>query len=194
MKNYPYTALISAVLLTLLLGACSTQPAKESPEETQAEASVEKKPEKAPSRPFPAESFQDLLIAEFAVRREQFDIALGHYVNQAHQTRDPGVINRATRLAQYLKADKAALDVAQLWTEVEPDNAEAHYTTATMLAKNKQPLLALEHMEKVLIAGGNTNFTAIAASSLNMPKLSQELVADEIDALASGIRTARRLF
>lgn len=182
MKNYPYAALISAVLLTLQLSGCTTQPAQEPQEEPQ--ATTEPEEEKAPSRPFPAESFHDLLIAEFAVRREQFDIALGHYVNQAHQTRDPGVINRATRLAQYLKADKAALDVAQLWTEVEPDNAEAHYTAATMLAKNKQPLLALEHMEKVLIAGGNTNFTAIAASCLNMPKLSQELVADEVNTLS----------
>ncbi|MGK0442320.1 MAG: tetratricopeptide (TPR) repeat protein [Pseudohongiellaceae bacterium] len=183
MKSPPYAATALAVLLSLLLSACITTSQQE--ESLTADSIEEKEPATVSSIPFSAESFHDLLVAEFAVRRDQFDVALGYYVNQAHQTRDPGVINRATRLAQYLKADKAALDVAQLWAEVEPNNPEAHYTTATMLAKNKQPLKALEHMEKVLIAGANTNFTAIAASSHNMPALSQQLVASAIDDLIS---------
>ena len=182
MKIYPRTAAAIAVSLSLMLAGCATAPPPQ-PEPATPPVTKALQAETIPSKPFEAESFYDLLVAEFAVRREQFDIALGHYIHQAHQTRDPGVINRATRLAQYMKADKAALDVAQLWTEVEPSNAEANYTAATMLAKNKQPLEALEHMEKVLIADGNTNFTAIAASSLNMPKLSQSLVASAIDEL-----------
>ncbi|MCR8921492.1 tetratricopeptide repeat protein [Dasania sp. GY-MA-18] len=183
MKNYLWLI----ALLTLQLGACTVanHPTDRAPSDNAQPKQAEAEKPAIPSRPFSADSFHDLLVAEFAVRRNQFDVALGHYVHQAHQTRDPGVTARATRLAQYIKAQNAALDMAQLWAELEPDSAEAQYTTATLLAQNKQPLQALEHMERVLNAGGATNFTAIVASSLNMPKLSQQLVASAIDGLIS---------
>ncbi|WP_339673108.1 tetratricopeptide repeat protein [Dasania marina] len=180
MKNYLWLI----ALLTLQLGACTApQHAVDTPPATADKPAQPKAAAAIPKRPFPAESFHQLLVAEFAVRRDQFDVALDHYVQQAHQTRDPGVATRATRLAQYMKAQNAALDMAQLWAELEPDSAEAQYTTATLLAQNNQPLESLEHMERVLKVGGATNFTAIAASSLNMPALSQQMVASAIDEL-----------
>lgn len=169
--------------LFLQLGACTNTSNQDLKDTESAPPPQETTATDVSSRPFPAESFHDLLVAEFAVRRNQFDIALGHYLHQAHQTRDPGVTSRATRLAQFVKADKAALDAAQLWIDIEPDNLEAQYTTATMLAKNKQPIEALKHMATVLEQGGKTNFTAIAASALNQPKLSQEVLLLDIEKL-----------
>ena len=134
-----------------------------------------------PTRPFPADSFYDLLVAEFAVRRNRYDLALGNYLQQSHKTRDAGVTARATRLAQFLRADKATLDAALLWVELEPDNLEAQYTAATILAKNKRPIEAMKHMTRVLESGGKTNFAAIAASALSHPETTRLELEASID-------------
>jgi tetratricopeptide (TPR) repeat protein len=170
-------AQLAILLLCLSITACSSINSKpEDPADT-AEAVADTEQEVA-TRPFPGDSFYDLLVAEFAVRRSYYDLALGNYLQQAHQTRDPGVTARATHLAQFLQADNAALDAAQLWVELEPDNVEAQYTSATMLAKSKRPLEALHHMAWVLDNGGATNFAAIAASSLTL----DEPIRNELEA------------
>lgn len=172
MKN----AQMAVALVCLCLAACSNT--NTTPAETLVVTEPEVSPQPVVSRPFPADSFYDLLVAEFAVRRSYYDVALGNYLQQAHQTRDPGVTARATHLAQFLQADKAALDASQLWIELEPDNLEAQYTSATMLAKNQRPLEALRHMTLVMDNGGATNFAAIAASSLGL----DETTRNELEA------------
>ena len=180
---------LAATLLLSLFSACSSTP--QQPANEPAPEAVISKPaaeevevvEEIPTRPFPADSFHDLLVAEFAVRRNRYDLALGNYLQQAHQTRDPGVTARATRLAQFLGANKATLNAAQLWVELEPENPEAQYTTATMLAKNQRPLEALDHMTILLKQGSNTNFAAIIASTLSMPEATRNTAEARIDAL-----------
>src|SRR5689334_10477874 len=75
-----------------------------------------------PSRPFPSDALYTLLVAETAANRGQLDIALANYYQQAYKTRDVGVVRRATLLAEYLQAQQAALDLAQLWSDIEPQN------------------------------------------------------------------------
>ncbi len=184
---------LAALVLCIQLAACSTTVTEPDGANSTASSKGNAKGEnieeskaeivEIPSRPFPADSFHDLLVAEFAVRRNRYDLALGNYLQQAHQTADPGVTARATRLAQFLRADKATLDAAQLWIELEPENLEAQYTVATMLAKGKRPVEALKHMAIVLKNGGKTNFAAIAASSLNMPEASRQQMEASIDQL-----------
>lgn len=177
---------LAIALFCLALAACSTTVSKPAPPAETAVPEQAAATAKAPvvkTRPFPDDSFYDLLVAEFAVRRSYYDLALGNYLQQAHQTRDPGVTARATHLAQFLEADKAALDAAQLWVELEPDNVEAQYTSATMLAKNQRPSEAIQHMALVLDKGGATNFAAIAASSLTLPEPTRNELEAEFDGL-----------
>jgi len=178
------------LLVLFLLSSCSALPEGPATEAAAAAAEplvvADEQPEEEtemPTRPFPADSFHDLLVAEFAVRRNRYDLALGNYLQQAHQTRDAGVTARATRLAQYLRADNAALDAAQLWVELDPDSIEALYTAATLLAKNQRPVEALEYMISVLQKDGNTNFAAIAASTLQLPTSTQDTVAQRLEQL-----------
>lgn len=172
--------LLSLIAPALLLSACtSNRQIPPEPEQAQVaepapKIEVIEEVAEIPTRPFADDSLYDLLVAEFAVRRNQLDLALGTYLQQAHKTRDIGVVTRATRLAQYLRADNATLDAAQLWVELDPTNVEAQYSAATILAKSKRPLEALKHMEAVLENGGKTNFAAIVANSL---KLSPEKLA-----------------
>jgi tetratricopeptide (TPR) repeat protein len=180
--------LATASLVLLLLSACSSIPEDSTtPAPTAEQLEIaDKQPQEEvelPTRPFPADSFHDLLVAEFAVRRNRYDLALGNYLQQSHQTKDAGVTARATRLAQYLRADNAALDASQLWVELDPDNIEALYTAATLLAKNQRPMEALEYMTTVLEKGGNTNFAAIAASALQLPVTTQNTVEQRFDQL-----------
>jgi len=178
------------LLVLFLQYSCSALP--EGPAtEAAAEAAqtlvvADEQPEKEteiPTTTLQADSFHELLVAEFDVRRNRYDLALGNYLQQAHQTRDAGVTARATRLAQYLRADNAALDAAQLWVELDPDSIEALYTAATLLAKNQRPVEALEYMISVLQKDGNTNFAAIAASTLQLPTSTQDTVAQRLEQL-----------
>src|SRR5690606_21016518 len=148
----PNPMFFSLLLLgSLALGGCAAQPIEEpavqAPIEPPAVPVVEE------TRPFPPESFYDLLVAEFALRRNSYELALGNYLQQAHATHDAGVIARAARLAQFLKADRAALDASALWVVQEPDDMEARFTLASQLAKAQRPLEAMPHMVKVLEAG-----------------------------------------
>ena len=176
---------LAVPVFCLLLGACagtpkSSQPAPPTAPETAAKADTAK-PEV--TRPFPDDSLYDLLVAEFAVRRNRFDLALGNYMQQAHETRDPGVVARATRLAEFLKANNATLDAATLWTEVEPDSMEGQYTLSTALAKQGEPREAFKHMAVVLEHGGRTNFAAIAASALRQDADNRDKLEQDFDNL-----------
>lgn len=135
------------------------------------------------ARPFPADSFYDLLVAEFALRRGDYELALNNYLQQAHTTQDSGVIARTARLAEFLKADRAALDAAQLWVSQEPDDMEAQFTLASQLAKAQRPLEAMIPMVKVLDAGTKANFAVIAAAALQQPEAVQTQLLDQFNAL-----------
>jgi tetratricopeptide (TPR) repeat protein len=135
------------------------------------------------TRPFPPESFYELLVAEFALHRGDYELALGNYLEQARDTHDIAVTERAARIAQFLKSDRAALEAAKLWVAVEPDNPEAQFTLGSQLAKAQQPLAALPHMAKVLESGARANFAVIAASAATLPESDRQQLLAEFDKL-----------
>lgn len=134
-------------------------------------------------RPFPPATFYDLLVAEFALQRGEYELALGNYLEQAQVTRDVAVTERATRIAQFLKSDRAALQAAKLWVDVEPDDPEAQFTLGSQLAKAQQPLAAMPHMAKVLDSGARANFAVIAASASTLPIDERKQLLAEFDRL-----------
>ena len=94
----------------------------------------------APEKPkvygsFSEETIFSLLSAELAGQRNRFDIALDNYVTQAINTQDPGISERAFRIAEYLGADQPALDTALIWAKNAPDDLEAQRAAAVQLAR-----------------------------------------------------------
>lgn len=179
------TALGIMLIGSLALAGCGSPQHRHdhaAEETTAAEVAPAPVPEEK-LKPFPPDSFYDLLVAEFALRRGDYELALGNYMQQAHATEDAGVTARATRLAQFLRADRAALDASQLWVDQEPQEMEAQFTVATQLAKAQRPLEALPHMVKVLEAGGKANFAVIAASALQLPEEIQNQLLGEFNRL-----------
>ncbi|PKM31406.1 MAG: hypothetical protein CVV07_04440 [Gammaproteobacteria bacterium HGW-Gammaproteobacteria-11] len=154
-----------ALSLALLLSACVSQPP--TPEPTPEPASTSPPTTDLPVvyAPFPKETLYDLLTAEIAGQRNRYDIALGNYLLQAHQTRDAGIIERALRVAEFLGAQAPALEMALLWTEVAPDNPDAFRSVALHQARAGQHELAMQAMEKVLSMQGETHFDFLALTA-----------------------------
>ena len=112
-------------------------------------------------RPFPNDSLYPLLVAEFALRRQAYDVALEQYIGQAGELRDSGVSEHTTHLAQFLKREEEALKAAALWVELDPKNTEANNTLAQLLARQGRALEALPYLIVVQRETGDANFPVL---------------------------------
>ncbi|MFS2124223.1 tetratricopeptide repeat protein [Pseudomonas sp. Pseusp97] len=157
----------SLALLTalLLLGGCQslTQKNSDSASAEKDKAAAAQKDQKYGS--FSEDTMFSLLTAELAGQRNRFDIALANYVEQARETRDPGVAERAFRIAEYLGADQEALDTSLIWAKAAPDNLDAQRAAAIQLARTGQYDESMVYMEKVLNGQGDTHFDFLALSA-----------------------------
>ena len=162
----------------------SSDPAEAEVVEKSAEKSAEEpvaalpaprpKPGDYPVEPFPSDSMYQLLVAEVAGYRGEYDLALDKYIEMAEETRDAGVAARATRLANYLKRQDVALRSATLWAEVEPDNIDAHRHSAELLMRSGDLENAILHMEAVKNLGGLANFDVFAYRAANLDDATRE--------------------
>ncbi|MEE4108490.1 MAG: hypothetical protein V2I24_04035, partial [Halieaceae bacterium] len=115
-------------------------------------------PPPVPERPIPDESVYPLLVAEFALRRRDFDTALETYLEQAEILRDPQVSAHATHLAQFMQREREAFRAVRLWVELDPDNVEANSTLAILLARQGRTREALPHFTVVARSGEAARF------------------------------------
>lgn len=150
----------------LLAGGCQTfAPTTEAPSSAPATAVPAEAPPALEPASFSRDTLYALLVAELAGQRNRFDIALGNYVQQANATRDPGVAERAFRIAEYLGADQAALDTALIWADNAPHNLDAQRAAAIQLARAGRYDESLGYMEQVLRQQGDTHFDFLALSA-----------------------------
>lgn len=182
--------LVTALALGTLLLGCAQQPS--APELTPSEpapkpgAQRQAPPEEPPSAPeaaaptraFTSDTLYALLAAEIAGSRQQFDIALSNYLQQAHQTRDPQVAARATHIARFLSADNDLLDAALLWVEVAPEDSEAQLNAASALVQSGRLQEAFELSRKLQAKGEHTLFQNIAASASEATDTQREQLID----------------
>lgn len=157
----------SALFLALVfLSGCQSMAPVE-PQTTPAPKDTAPAPEAKPQvyGSFTQETLVSLLSAELAGQRNRFDIALDNYVTQAINTQDPGVSERAFRIAEYLGADQAALDTSLIWARNDRDNLEAQRAAAIQLARAGRYDDSMVYMEKVLQGQGDTHFDFLALSA-----------------------------
>ena len=102
--------------------AASEQAASEkaTAEESASEESASEVSATYPVAPFEEEVLYQLLVAEVAGHRHNYQQALQHYVAVTRATRDPGVAARATSLALYMQELDAALETAMIWAATDP--------------------------------------------------------------------------
>lgn len=176
-----FAAGLIITLLASLTSGCSQFRQQPEPPAPAPVAPAAKIP--TPSKPFPADTFYDLLVAEVALHQEDYDIALDNYLAQSKQTQDPGVAERAVQIAEFLKRQDAAMEAAQIWMNNDPDNNEPQIVLGTLLAKAQRPDEAFDIMATLLRQGGKPNFAAVAASASNSTREQQEKLLTRFDTL-----------
>src|SRR3546814_7739 len=174
----------SALLLAFaLLSGCQSM----APVSTDGTPPVEDSTQ-APEKPkvygsFSEETIFSLLSAELAGQRNRFDIALDNYVTQAINTQDPGISERAFRIAEYLGADQPALDTALIRAKNAPQDLEAQRAAAVQLARAGRYDDSMTYMEKVLLGKGDTHFDFLALSAADTDQETRDGLTKSFDRL-----------
>ena len=132
---------------------------------------------------FSPETLISLLAAEIAGQRDRFDIASDNYSEQAQLTGDPGVAERAFRIAEYLGEDQRALTSALIWANAAPENLEAQRYAAIQLAQAQRFDEALQRMETVLAAQGDTQFDFLALTAAQSDDKTRQALLQSFDRL-----------
>jgi tetratricopeptide (TPR) repeat protein len=156
-------ALIIAALLTML-GACAGTSGKVTTRDEPAQPAPPVAEEQR--KEIDGDMLYRLLVAEFAGRRGQLDVALENYLSAAFDSTDPRVAERAARIAVYARDNQKALAAAQRWVELSPDNIEAHQVIATLYVRVGDIDNAERELEKVVAltdGGTDQGLTLVAA-------------------------------
>lgn len=171
--------IFASIILSLAgLTACSHQPAEpiEPPlAEDQSTPEIE-----APPAPFAQDTLYALLVAELAGRRGNVEVALNNYLEQAQQTRDLGLVKRATQIARQLRSPKAALEASSLWVELEPENQEALFIATTEQINAGRFLDALENSLRLEKLGNQALHLTIASRAAANNHASVPLLVERI--------------
>jgi tetratricopeptide (TPR) repeat protein len=163
--------ILSSIIFYWVLSGCSLQASRsvaavdQQPEITPPDAEVRVQ---IPAKPFPTETLYSLLAAEIAGSRAQYDLALGNYVQQARETRDPQIAERATLIARYLSDYTTALEMAKLWVSEAPHNQDALANASLAHLQLGQLRDAFEFSRRLLDEGGEPLFQNIAASAASV--------------------------
>lgn len=152
------------VFCGLLLGCSTTDTA--TPQPAVSPAAPVAQPE--PSKPFDTETLYSLLAAEFAGNRRQYDLALSNYAQQARQTRDPQIAERATLLARYLGNTNTAVETAQIWMDSAPDNRDALTNNALAHLEAGKIQEAFNLSQRLMKEGNEPLFQLIAARAASL--------------------------
>ena len=125
-------------------------------------------------RKFSADTLYGLLAAELAGSRQQYDVALKNYVQQARQTRDPQVAARATMIARYVNATQTSLEMSLLWVETAPKDKDALANASQSLMQAGRMQEAFELAKRLQAQGGDSLYQNIAANAGNLTKTQRE--------------------
>lgn len=187
---------ITTLYCLTLLGGCAgtprSAPVASAPTEAPGEPAVIAPVEYA-ERAFPDDSLHELLLAEFALRRREYNVALDTYLEQAPLLRDPGVAAHATRLAQYMERDEDVLKTAQLWVELEPQSLEARAVLARHLVLAGRNADAVPHLAAIERGGEDANFTVLTNNFQHLAPDEQRSLVTGLSALAAEFSTSDSL-
>lgn len=175
--NISGIALPALLLFVAMLAGCATpqssslagadsKAAAVAPADTpQGQAQLHQETPDFPVRSFPTETLYDLLVAELAGMENNLPLALSNYLVQARETRDPGIVARAARIAAYAENHPALLEMSLLWSEIEPDNLDARSVATLSLGREGRLTEALQHAEFALTRGDQEPIMSLTVSA-----------------------------
>lgn len=161
--------------------AFTEQPSEPQQESIQTLQAAQKK--EYPTRPFETDTLYNLLVAEVAGHRSQYDLALENYLAEARNTQDPWVAARAARIAQYLNDTEAAAEAAEIWREQDQENIHAHVAAATNWLKQHKIVEAMSAINDALEISPAISLEQVYLSGKELPEDKQTLLINELDQL-----------
>lgn len=124
-------------------------------------AVVAKQAENLPKVELTPKILYQLLLAEIAGKRGNIPLSVGAYVDLAHSTRDPRIVRRAAELAIYARRNDVALEMAQLWTETDPESPQARQMLVGLLLSAQRLDEASVHLAKLVSLEGEKTGDAL---------------------------------
>lgn len=153
-----------AVVAALVLAGCAANPGKQGASTPIVPKQVAEKPEisppSPPAEPAPGSSLSadvmyKVLVAEVALQRGHYDIAVKNYLQLGEAKHDPRLLERAARIAVYAHDDKHALEAAKQWVELEPNNVDAREVVTAFYIRSGQYDEAQRQLEALLVLNKN---------------------------------------
>ena len=95
-----------------------------------------------------------LLVAEFAAKRDDLTRAINGYIEVARDSRDPGVAERAVRLAMNSGDEEGSLVAARLWTSIAPRDIQAAQVYGALLMRAGETQEAVAQFEGIVVTNG----------------------------------------
>ncbi|MDF3013341.1 MAG: hypothetical protein K0Q78_1545 [Cellvibrio sp.] len=133
----------------------------------------------APTKPFPTETLYSLLTAEIAGSRAQYDLALSNYVQQARETHDPQIAERATMIARYLGNNQVAMEMVQIWVAAAPHNKDALANAALAYMQAGRSREAFDYSRRLMDEGGESVFQTIALNAASLDDNARALLLND---------------
>ena len=157
-KRPPRAARATALALWLALGGCAGQHWLARPTETEVAPEVLLLTVDTTAIGPPSAGLVDpehdplymLLLAEFAIKRDQLPLAVTQYVDLSQRTPDAALAERATRLAMYAAEPAQALTAAQRWVTLAPKDIDARQLLAALYIRQGNAPAALAQLQYVL--------------------------------------------
>ena len=186
--------LFKAVLYASLVAGCATTGVNPGQDTATSSKSAESKPQPEPkiirvepTRP-KIELTDDLLYrileAEIAGQRGQLEIAVSSYLDLARTTRDPKIVERASRIAVFARNNKAAKEAATIWVELDPRNPDPHQVLALMAIREKNIDDALLHVQSILdYTYGEVDKKLLMIANLVRREAENDLIMDVMEKL-----------
>ena len=96
-----------------------------------------------------ADSIYQLMSAEMALNREDYETALQNYILAAKETQDAKIAARATQIALTISALDVAIEPAMLWANAAPNSLEANLTVAAIFVRLQDHQQGADYLQKV---------------------------------------------
>ena len=115
--------MLTAAIAALAIGVSHAQPVAE----------VRTLPVVEENSPLTASRLFQVLAADVAVQRGEYDVAAKIYLELAINLKDARLARRAAQAATLARQPAAVLEAAKVWAGLEPDSAQARNTLAAVL-------------------------------------------------------------
>lgn len=136
---------------------------------------------------FTEEQLYQTIISELTGQQGDLEQATDTYLRLAFETRDVGMVRRASQFATVAGDINALVQLGLLWTELEPDNIDPHLMLSFQLLDAGRFEDAVNHMADVIDLGGDIDFATISARS-------QRMSTDRRSRLIENLRELHKLY